>query len=420
MKADGLKCNSLPVGLSAAPQLRIERAVYLLRLLNEVNMINAYESKAYHGGASFEFIGARFDDLSRVKNCINADVLDAWFDPSPMVISKVEANLPWILRTSPPTHCEGLLEALAEKLDVATRNLLAGAGSSSLIFLAMQRLLNSRSKALTLDPTYGEYLHIFEQVIGVECVKVPFQYEQHGAYSLDLPALINTIQKERPSIVVLVNPNSPTGTLIKKKDLEHLHKAIPKETILWVDETYIDYVDCSQSLTTYAVKESNIIVCKSLSKVYALSGARSAYLCSNPEIIDRLSPYSPPWAVSLPAQIATIAALQDDHYYSEKYRETREYREILAADLRQTGFRVHSAVANFLLIEIPADAGIASGFILKCRKFGLYLRDISSMGRNVHKNMIRIAVKDHATNKRAIAIIEQVLSAMTRDARASS
>src|SRR5690606_4196264 len=102
------------------------------------------------------------DDLSRVANCINADVLDAWFDPSPKVVAKLQEHLPWIIKTSPPTHCEGLLEALAGKLDVSSGNLLAGAGSSDLIFMAMPRLLNAGSKALTLDPTYGEYLHMFE------------------------------------------------------------------------------------------------------------------------------------------------------------------------------------------------------------------------------------------------------------------
>lgn len=377
-----------------------------------MSMSNIARAKAFHGGASFEFIGSRFDDLSRINKCINADVLDAWFDPSPMVVATIREHLPWILRTSPPTHCEGLLEVLAERLDVSTSNLLVGAGSSNLIFLAMQRLLGAHSKALTLDPTYGEYLHVFEQVIGCEYIRAPLQYEPHGAYSLNIQGLIDTIKKERPDVVVLVNPNSPTGTFIKKMDLENLHKAIPEETLLWVDETYIDYADGSQSLVAYAAENKNIIVCKSLSKIYGLSGARSAYLCSSREVIDRLAPFSPPWAVSLPAQIATIAAVQDLNYYSERYKETHSYREILAAGLRQMGFKVHNSVANFLLIEIPEESGVASDFVQRCRRFGLYLRDISSMGRNVNKYMVRIAVKDSVTVGRIIAIIKEVLASM--------
>lgn len=376
-------------------------------------MTNAFKAKAYHGGASFEFIGPRFDNLSNVGKCINADVLDAWFDPSPLVVSKLREHLPWILRTSPPTHCEGLVEVLAERIGVSARNLLAGAGSSDLIFLAMQQLLNAQSKALTLDPTYGEYLHIFDQVVGCESVRVPLRYDPQGAYTLSISDVITAVRIERPNLVVIVNPNSPTGTFIRRAELEQLHAAIPKETLLWVDETYIDYVDSSQSMATYAADKSNVVVCKSLSKVYALSGARTAYLCSNSDLIDRLVPFSPPWAVGLPAQVATIAAMEDQKYYAERYRETHKYRQILASGLSQLGFKVHNSVANFLLVEMPEGSGVASNFVQRCRSLGLYLRDISSMGRNVNKHMIRVAVKDSATNERIVATINEVLVSRT-------
>jgi len=375
-------------------------------------MSSAVRANAFHGGASFEFIGARFDDLSRVNKCINADVLDAWFDPSPRVVAAVREHLPWILRTSPPTHCEGLIEVLAEGLGVSESNLLAGAGSSNLIFLAMQQLLGAHSKAMTLDPTYGEYLHVFEKVIGCKRVRVPLAYESHGAYSLSISSLINAINKERPELVVIVNPNSPTGTFLNRSDLERLHKEIPEDVLLWIDETYIDYVDEAQSLVTYAAKCKNVIVCKSLSKIYGLSGARSAYLCSNPAVIDRLATFSPPWAVSLPAQIATIAAVQDPNYYLQKYGETRQYREILAAGLRRIGFKVHNSVANFLLVEMPPQFGPASDFVQRCRSSNLYLRDISSMGRNVNKYMARIAVKDSKTIGRILSIVEGELASI--------
>ncbi len=375
---------------------------------------NTPKVKAFHGGASFEFIGSRFDDLSRVDQCINADVLDAWFDPSPMVIAKIREHLPWILRTSPPTHCEGLVQVLAEQLNVSAGNLLVGAGSSNLIFLAMLRLLSKNSKVLTLDPTYGEYNHIFEEVIGCECVKVPFLHEERGAYSLPISKLIDVILKARPDMVTLVNPNSPTGTLITKEELLRLRHAIPKETLLWIDETYIDYVDTSQSLIAYAAEARNTIVCKSLSKVYALSGARSAYLCASPEIITGLSCFSPPWAVSLPAQIATIAAVQDRDYYAKRYQETSEYRGLLAAGFRDMGFKVHDSVANFFLAEIPDRFGVASEFVQDCRRFGLYLRDISKMGSHVNKRMVRVAVKDSQTNAKILSTVKHVLTSQTQ------
>ena len=71
-------------------------------------ILSTSRASCYHGGAFFDAIGAEFDALHRRSAVINADVLDAWFDPAPGVIEAVSAHLAWSLRTSPPTHCEGL------------------------------------------------------------------------------------------------------------------------------------------------------------------------------------------------------------------------------------------------------------------------------------------------------------------------
>src|ERR1043166_154764 len=100
----------------------------------------------YHGGAFFNAIGAEFEDLSRRHDIINADVLDAWFPPSPKVLAALEDDLPWLLRTSPPTNCEGLRRVIARTRGVAPENILPGGGSSDLIFLALRHWLTSSSR----------------------------------------------------------------------------------------------------------------------------------------------------------------------------------------------------------------------------------------------------------------------------------
>ena len=81
-------------------------------------------------------------------------------------------------------------------------------------------------------------------------------------------------------LVVLVNPNSPTGRHIPRASLEAMLDRVPMHTRVWVDETYIEYAGADQSLEMFAARSENVIVCKSMSKVYALSGARVAYLCA--------------------------------------------------------------------------------------------------------------------------------------------
>ena len=93
----------------------------------------------FHGGAFFAAIGDEFDALDRRHAIVNADVLDAWFPPAPNVTATLSAHLPWLLQTSPPTGCEGLVRAIARARGVAPASVLSGAGSSALIFLAFGR-----------------------------------------------------------------------------------------------------------------------------------------------------------------------------------------------------------------------------------------------------------------------------------------
>ena len=129
-------------------------------------------TQCYHGGAFFEAIGSEFDALNKRKDIINADVLDAWFNPSPKVLDELKTHLSWICKTSPPTDCGGMAAKIAEIRGVETENILPGAGSSDLIFMAFQEWLTPKSRVLILDPTYGEYTHVLENVIGCKVDKI--------------------------------------------------------------------------------------------------------------------------------------------------------------------------------------------------------------------------------------------------------
>src|SRR5688500_3403450 len=88
----------------------------------------------YHGGAFFDEVGADFRSLDRRHGIINADVLDAWFPPSPAVGDALRDDLDWLLRTSPPTQCEGLVAAIGEARRLDPASIVVGAGSSDLVF----------------------------------------------------------------------------------------------------------------------------------------------------------------------------------------------------------------------------------------------------------------------------------------------
>jgi histidinol-phosphate/aromatic aminotransferase/cobyric acid decarboxylase-like protein/GNAT superfamily N-acetyltransferase len=361
----------------------------------------------YHGGAFFDAIGPGFESLDRSRDVINADVLDAWFAPSPRVVEALAEFLPWIIRTSPPTNCEGMIEAIARARGVQPENILAGSGSSDLIFLAFRTWLTASSRALILDPTYGEYAHVLERVIGCKVDRLALEREKN--YDVDLDELRERLHRNY-DLVALVNPNSPTGRLVPGSALFSVLAEAPESTRVWIDETYIEYAGSEHSLERFAARSGNIVVCKSMSKVYALSGVRAAYLCGRARTLDALRPLTPPWAVSLPGQIAAVKALEDAPYYAAQHRATRELREAFSAQLRALQpMEITPGVANFLLCHLPPGAPDAAAVVDRCRKENLFLRDASTMGTRFDDRTLRIAVKDAGTNRRMLEILARAL-----------
>ena len=360
----------------------------------------------YHGGAFFDAIGDEFDTLDRKDAVINADVLDAWFDPAPSVVGKIATHLAFALRTSPPTNCEGMRRTIARERGVATESILPGAGSSDLIFAGLRHYLTAASRVLILDPMYGEYAHVLANVIGARVDRFPLSRDRD--YDVDADALAARVAWGY-DWVVLVNPNSPTGRHVRRRTFERLLSDACPDTRWWIDETYVEYAGPGQSVEPFASTSDNVVVCKSMSKVYALSGARTAYLCGPPPMIAELQRLCPPWSVSLPGQIAACEALRSTSYYRERWAETHRLRDELSVQLSRLGWDVVPGCANFLLCHLPGEQPEATQLVAACRKRGLFIRDVRNMGAVFDERVLRVSVKDAKTNQVMLDILRAAL-----------
>lgn len=355
---------------------------------------------AYHGGAFFEAIGADLRHLERAGDVISADVLDAWFDPSPRVIEMLTRHLPFLLRTSPPNHAEGLIEEIAFRRGLDRGSILPGAGSSSLLFHCLPHLLPAHPRVLMPSPMYGEYAHLVERVLGGQAVRFALRPEED--FRLD-PVRIERAAAGQPlDAIAIVNPNNPTGRLCPHAGLEEFLSRTPETTLVLVDETYIEYAGADQSLERFAARSRNVVVLKSMSKAYALSGERVAYLVAHPEICDRLRLYLPPWPVGLAAQAAAMEALRDPDYYEARYDATRRLRAALATGLKQiAGMDVFPSEANFLLVRCDHAAELAQW--LRGRR--IFVREFPRDEGALPPDFLRIAVKDEEANLRMLEAI---------------
>jgi len=376
------------------------------------------EDACFHGGAFWDVIGETFETLERRESVICADVLDAWFEPAPGVVQALQRCLSFALKTSPPTTGEGMRHVIARARGVAENSILTGAGSSALIFAALRGWVTPSSRVLILDPMYAEYAHVLERVIGARVDRLTLSRTR--GYQLEPRQLVNSFSRGY-DWVILVNPNSPTGRHLPRHQLEHLLAEAPKATKFWIDETYVDYVGEDQSLEVHAAASSNVVVVKSMSKAYALSGVRAAYLCGPPALIREARHWCPPWAVSLPGQIAACEAFACLDYYRGRWRETAILRGELQAGLEAQGWDVVPGCANFLLCHLPRSAPDAAELVAELHARGLFIRDATSMGTALGKRAVRIAVKDRATNQQVLDTLAAALgSERARDGSGGS
>ncbi|MDH6607393.1 histidinol-phosphate/aromatic aminotransferase/cobyric acid decarboxylase-like protein/GNAT superfamily N-acetyltransferase [Streptomyces sp. SAI-208] len=365
-----------------------------------------------HGGASFTAVGADFRTLHRRHGIVMADVLDAWFPPAPGVRAALADAPEWVARTSPPSGAEGLSAEIAAVRQLTPDTLAVGAGSSDLIFRAFGRRLTPRSRVLLTDPCYGEYAHVTERVIGCRVDRFPLRRED--GWRIDPDRLAAAVRSGRYDLVVVVNPNNPTGRHAPASGLRALIEAAPERTHWWIDEAYLGYVGPHESLAGLAATDPRVTVCTSLSKMYALSGLRVAYTVSEPAAAAELRRWTPPWPVGLPAQMAAVAALRDPDHYRDRWLATHVLRGALAADLAAAApdATIEESVANFLSLTLPPDGPSAARLVDECRRHGVYLRDLSPLSPRYEGRTVRVAVRDTAENARIVAACRAALEVL--------
>jgi histidinol-phosphate/aromatic aminotransferase/cobyric acid decarboxylase-like protein len=206
----------------------------------------------------------------------------------------------------------------------------------------------------------------------------------------------------------MVNPNSPTGAAIDHESLQKILSGMPEQTKVWIDETYIDFDPELTSAETLIPENPRIIVSKSLSKHYALSGVRVGYLAAAEAFIAELEPECTPWNVGLIAQVAAVEALRDQPYYAFVTAETARLRRVLGGAFSTIEeVKVFPSVTNFLLIEL---FGVdAETVVQKAQKDGVYLRNCDTLSPRFQGRFIRTAVKDAAANARIVQAISDAV-----------
>ena len=316
------------------------------------------------------------------------------------------------LAAYPDPHCMELKEALAGHLScqpnsdqtVNPEQLLVGNGSTEIIHLLARAYFPTRTgeaggSALILAPTYGEYQGACS-LQGAAVTTLDAGPPPDFPWDLDLAARL--IASETPRLVFLCNPNNPTGSYLEQLDIEILANAVSRAGgLLVLDEAYVSFVeDPWDSLTM--LNRDNVVILRSMTKDYALTGLRVGYCIAAEQVISQLAVYQPDWSVNGLAQAGAMAALADLDYLARSRSEVARSKELLIQRLTALEFSVPPAAANFLLVQV----GDAPSWRQKLALKGMIVRDCTSFGLPEY---IRIGIRSLPDCQRLLQAIEAVV-----------
>jgi len=298
----------------------------------------------------------------------------------------------------PDSEATEFRQRLSEKLGISTDNILAGSGTTELIRLTALAYFRPEDRVLILEPTYGEY-EVACQIAGAESVNQRGRAEDNFAPRLG--ETVNLIGQHRPRAVFICNPNNPTGKYLAKQEVEMV-LAGNRNSLFILDEAYISFVDNSWSAIEL-ISRGNVIILRSMTKDYALTGLRLGYAVANQGIINNLRRVCPPWNVNIIAQKAGVIALDDMDYLERSKRKIKKVKQFLVDELCRLGFQPLPSDTNFFLMEV----GNAKGFRSALLKYGILVRDCASFGLPEY---IRLAPRTMPECQKLIAAIKTLKS----------
>jgi histidinol-phosphate aminotransferase len=297
------------------------------------------------------------------------------------------------LNRYPDDTCFALRSALATHLGVAPEMLSFAGGSDGILDLLAKCFLAPGAEALFPWPSFAMY-PIMARGAGATPVQVPLDRE----YRADVGALLSAVTP-RTRLLVLANPNNPTGTSIAAADFLRLVRELPEHVVLVADEAYVGFVrrsDFPDSLAALRERKT-LVVLRTFSKAHALAGLRVGYAIADPELVSYLERARHPFIVNSLAQVAAVAALADRAHTARIAKLTHEGLEQLETGLRALGLRVAQSDANFLLVEVGPDA---DGIQERLLRHGVITRPLGGFGLKTH---LRVSVGTRDENERFLA-----------------
>ena len=316
---------------------------------------------------------------------------------SPKVAEAIQKALPDLARY-PDGNAYYLKERLAEHLDVAPEQILPGNGSNEVLELVVRAFAGPGDEVIYDQHAFAVY-PISTQAAGATGVPVP-----SCGFAHDLEAMARAVTGHT-KVIFLANPNNPTGTLFGTDEFEAFMARVPERVIVVLDEAYYEYVqeDDYPDGLAYLPQYPNLLVSRTFSKVYGLAGLRLGYLVGDAELIDYLNRIREPFNVNTLAQVAGMAALEDEDFVVESIKLNMDNMGWFCYELTQWGVTYLPSSANFVTVHTGSKTASINRRLLKQ---GVIVRPLEGYGM---KEWLRISIGTEAELEHCLTALEKVL-----------
>lgn len=352
---------------------------------------NILDLAVYRPGKPIEEVQRELGLEEIVKLASNENALG----PSPLVIKALERALPGV-HYYPDGSGYRLRMALAEFYDVDPGWIHLGNGSNEIVQQISLAFLDPGDEVVMPVPSFPRYQPLARMMNAVPC-EIPLQ-----DYTLDLQGMAAHLNR-RTKLVYICNPNNPTGTVVRRDELNRFLEVVPGHCLVVLDEAYFEYVedeDYPDGLD-YLKSYSNVVVLRTFSKMYGLAGLRVGYAVARPEIVDCLERVREPFNVNSLAQEAALAAFGDREHIKNLQALNRAEKQYLYREFSRLGLSYVSTKANFILFDVGRDE---SRFFQHLLRRGVIVR--GGFGYRTH---LRVTIGTRHQNQKFIRALETAL-----------
>ncbi len=302
----------------------------------------------------------------------------------------------------PDQRKAGLRGLIASCESIDPESILFGNGATQLLHL-IPRHLKPR-KALLAQPGFSEYSAALRCA---GCRIGEYHLEAKRLFHIELNEFLRTLKTEAPDMLILANPNNPTGAVIPPETLSAIVDICQRGRIHFVvDESFIEFTS-QPSLARQASQHRYLTVLRSFTKFFAFPGLRMGYLVAHPSLVKEFSRQQEPWSVNTLAVIAAAESMADSTFREKSLNLIARERRYLAAGLTRLGWLVpYSSEANFLLVRIQHPAIGATDLGRKLEAMHILIRDCTDF-RGLGRKYIRVAIRSRKENRCLLEALRQ-------------